>query len=250
LLAAVASTLFVLWRCWRRDPALGGIAGVAAFFVGAAGVSRFSQTVGVDFGPSRVEAQAYLIFVVVVGLALSADPVTRRLHRVLKGGRHRLALGVAGLAVVAAVLTSTGLAAFIEVHQQLPDPYSATGEQAQRLLGPDDVLAAGWVAANRPAQDLVQADRIGALALDDYGFNDRLNFFSSVDPIIVDNGSWIFAYRTNVVLGSARGGNNAMTGVFRFPAPFFSSLRPTLYTSGTDLVYGSIPYEVVQADGG
>jgi hypothetical protein len=251
LLAAVASTLCVLWRCWRRDPALGGIAGVAAFFVGAAGVSRFSQTVGVDFGPSRVEAQAYLVFVVVVGIALSTDPVTRRLARLLAGsGRQRLALGVAGLAVVAAVLTSTGLAAFIEVHQQLPDPYSATGEQAQRLLGPDDVAAARWVAANRPAEDPVQADRIGALALDDFGFNDRLNFFSSVDPIIVDNASWIFAYRTNVVLGSARGGNNAMTGVFRFPAPFFSSLRPTLYTSGTDLVYGSIPYFVVQADGG
>ena len=57
----------------------------------------------------------------------------------------------------------------------------------------------------------------------------------------MDNGAWIFAYRTNVVLGTARGGNNARTGVFVFPAAYFSSMRPTLYTSGTDLVYGEVP---------
>ena len=248
LLCAVLGTLFLVWRCIRRERALGALAGVALFFVGAAGLSRFSQTIGVDFGPSRVEAQAYLAFVVVVCVVLATDPVADRMRKVLATvRRQRLALGVTALAVVAAVMTSTGLAALVEVHQQLPDAYSTTGEQAQRLLTPADLQAAKWVATNRPKQ-LVQADRIGMLALDDYGFNDRPNFFSTVDPIIVDNSSWIYAYRTNVVLGTARGGNNARTGVFKFPAPFFSSWRSTLYASGTDLVYGSIPYDLSKGD--
>ena len=39
---------------------------------------------------------------------------------------------------------------------------SSTGEQAQRLLAPSDLAAAAWVAANRPSQYVVQADRIGS----------------------------------------------------------------------------------------
>jgi|GEM_PF-1757914 len=250
LVVAVVSALWLLWRCWRRDPHVAGIAGVALFFVGAAGLSRFSQTIGVDFGPSRVEAQGYLIFVVAVGVALSTPAVTARATRLLASVRRRqLALAIGALAVGVAVLTSTGLAALLEVHQQLPAAYSSTGEQAQRLLAPADLDAAQWVEANRPERYVVQADRIGALALDDFGFNDRQNFFSSVDPIIVDNGSWIFAYRTNVVLGTARGGDNARIGVFVFPASYFASMRPVLYTSGTDLVYGQIPSVLARGSG-
>ena len=94
------------------------------------------------------------------------------------------------------------------------------------------------LAANRTGQDLVQADRIGALALDDFGYNDRRNFFSSVDPVIVDDASWVLAYSTNVATGSARGGNNARTGVFRFPAAYFDATRAVIYVSPDDVVYG------------
>jgi hypothetical protein len=90
----------------------------------------------------------------------------------------------------------------------------------------------------------VQSDRFGQLALDIYGFNDRRDFISSVDPIIVDNPSWVFAYRTNLVYGSARGGNNAQTGVFRFPWAYFTSTRSILYVTPTDVVFGNVPYDV------
>ena len=242
LLASLVSVVLCCWWCWRRDRALAGVAGVGLFFVVAAGLARFSQTLGVDFGPSRVKAQAYLIFVVTVAVVCSTDAVTSRAKRLLASVRRReLAAGVVAIAVGIAVLTSTGLVSLLEVHQQLPAPYSSSGEQVARLLTPADLAAAQWVSLNRTPKEFVQADRVGALALDDYGFNDRLNFFTSLDPYIVDNSAWLFAYRTNVVLGSARGGNNAQTGVFVFPAAYFSSMRPTLYTSGTDLVYGSVP---------
>lgn len=240
-LVLLGSVAAVLWCCWwsRRHPRTAALSGAAVFFVIAAGLSRFSQTVGVDFGPSRVAAQAFLIFVVAVGVAISTEPVRRPLARLLASGRtHAVVLVIAVVAVGGAVATSTGLAAMAIHKGQLPMAYSATGEQAQRLLSADDVGAASWVAVNRPSRYVVQADRIGSLALDDFGFNDRRNFFSSVDPIIVDNGSWVLAYRTNVVLGSARGGNNARTGVFVFPASYFGATRSILYVSPTDVVYG------------
>jgi hypothetical protein len=242
LLAAVVSALWLVWHSLRRDPAASGVAGIALFFVGVAGLSRFSQTVGVEFGPSRVEVLAYLVFVVATGVVLSAEPIAGRTSRQLRTvPRQQLAIAVGAVLVVVAVLTSTGLAALIERHQQLPAAYSSTGEQAQRLITPADVAAAKWVAIHGSIRLVVQADRIGALALDDFGFNDRNGFFATVDPIIVNNGSWIFAYRANVVLGTARGGNNAKTAVFEFPAAYFASDRPLLYTSATDRVYGPIP---------
>jgi hypothetical protein len=242
LLASLVSVVCCVWWCVRRNRALAGVAGIGLFFVAAAGLARFSQTLGVDFGPSRVEAQAYLIFAVTAAVVCSSDVVTSRVSRLVATVRRRqLGTLVVGIAVGLGVLTSTGLVALLEVHQQLPAPYSTTGEQVARLLAPQDLTAARWLAANRSPRGFVQADRIGVLALDDFGFNDRANFFSSLDPYIVDNASWLYAYRTNVVLGTARGGNNAHTGVFRFPSGYFSSMRPTLYTSGTDLVYGSVP---------
>jgi hypothetical protein len=238
LLVALASVLRCLWLS-RRQPRLAAISGAALFFLAAAALSRFSQTVGVAFGPSRIAAQGSLIFVVVVAMALADPPLRARLARapaVLRDRRTLLVLAV--VTVGATVASASGLSALVERNAQLPDSYAATGEQAQRLLTPYDLEAADWVAANRPSQYVVQADRIGALALEDYGFNDRRNFFSTVDPIVVDDGSWVFAYRANVVLGTARGGNNARTGVFRFPASYFGATRTILYVSGTDLVYG------------
>ena len=39
-------------------------------FLGISALSRFSGTISVDFGPSRVEAQAYLLFVAIVAVGL------------------------------------------------------------------------------------------------------------------------------------------------------------------------------------
>jgi len=170
----VASLVAVVWCLVRsrRQPAVTALAGAGAFFVLAAGLSRFSQTVGVDFGPSRVAAQAFLVFVVVVGVGL-ARVAERRPPAWARTASRWLGPLLAGLAVA----SSLGLTALIEPGAQLPATLSSTGEQAQRLLAPSDVAAAAWVAANRPDQYVVQADRIGSLALDDFGFNDRRNFF-------------------------------------------------------------------------
>lgn len=238
LLAAICIVGLIYVARRRRE--LACIAGVAAFFLVFAAISRFSRTIGVDFSPSRVQAQSYLLFVVVVVIALELFPwrsVLERLHL------HRTAV-LAGVAVLAAlaVSTSTALANFVERGAPLPATMSLQGEQAQRLLRPSDVEAAKWLAKRRPAPAFVQSDRFGELALDVYGYNDRRDFVDSVDPIIVNDPSWIFAYHTNVAAGTARGGDNVQTGVFEFPLAYFLSTRSVLYSSPTDVVFGAVPY--------
>lgn len=241
LLAAVVVVVTVFLAVTKRRKELASLAGFALFLAVFAAVSRFSQTLGVDFAPSRVQAQAYLAFVVVVGVVLEGHPVLGWLRaRAASQRRVLLACGlvIAGLAVA----TSTELVNLAERGAQLPSNLSMTGEQAQRLISPEDVEVAAWLKANRPAPLLVQADRFGQLALDIEGYNDRRDFVSSVDPVIVAIHSWVFAYHTNLA-GSARGGNNAEVGVFKFPLRFYTSTRSILYVTSTDAVFGDVPYD-------
>jgi hypothetical protein len=240
LLLAVVAVGTVVVVCRRRRD-LAALAGISLFFLGFAAVSRFSQTIGVDFSPSRVEAQAYLLFVVVVAIALEAVPWRAWLSKLPRvGGGARVAVG--SLLAVLAVGTSTQLDNFAVRGGTLPVNLSFRGEEAQRLITPSDVLAARWLVANRPSPGLVQSDRFGQLALDIYGYNDRRDFISSLDPIIVDNPSWLLAYGTNLLVGSARGGNNAQTGVFRFPEGYFVATRSVLFVTPSDVVFGHVPY--------
>ena len=242
LVLAIVSVLTCLVIA-LRDRSAAGLAGIALFFVLAAGLSRFSQTIGVEFDPARVQAQAYLVFAATTSIALAAWKVPLRIGNWQKGRpvRRLLIVVLATGCAAVALLTSTELANFTEVHAGLPTNLSAVGEGAQRLPVPADVTAAGWLAANRPSPGFVQSDRFGELPLYVYGFIDRIDFFGSIDPVILDNGSWILATRTNVVLHTARGGDNAKVGVFRFPSAYLAATRPILYASTTNVVYGSVP---------
>lgn len=240
LLFAAVSVIALVVVCRRRRE-LACLAGAAMFFLLFAAVSRVSQTIGVDFSPSRVELQAYLLFVVVVGVALEYFPWRQWLSKLHVGSRAILAGAVAVSSL--AIATSTELVNFVERGAPLPATMSYEGEQAQRLITPNDVAAANWLAKRRQVPKVVQADRFGELALDDFGYNDRRDFVTSVDPIIVNNLSWVFAYHTNLLAGTARGGNNAHVGVFDFPLRFFMETRSVLYTSPTDAVFGGVPYE-------
>ncbi len=109
------------------------------------------------------------------------------------------------------------------------------------MLTPTDLLAARWLASNQSVNGFVQADRFGQLGLDVYGYNDRRLFIPSADPVLVNSPSWLLAYHTNVVDGSARGGNNAHVGVFRFPITYYAQTRSVLYVSNEALVFGPTP---------
>jgi uncharacterized membrane protein len=244
LLIAVVSVLLCLWR-GRSQRMLAGLAGMGLCFLGIAALSRFSGTVSVDFGPSRVEAQAYLLFIATVAVGLENRTWPRLDSLLFKNLTVRrlalpLSVGVAALSIS----TSSELSNLAEKGAQPPAELATTGQQVERLIEPDDVLAAGWVAAHRTGKGVVQADLYGQLALDEFGYNTRRSFFPVVEPKIVDNQAWLFAYRTNIIDKVAFQANNAgVVSAFEFPTPFFLSTRSVLYVSATDVVFGQVPRE-------
>lgn len=239
VVAAFASVVCILWRT-RVDRTLAALLGLAVFGLVASALSRLSQTIAVDFSPPRVQVQMYLIFVVTLGVAIEWSVSTSRSKPLRVWIDRHLQVCVAVGAVVACLALSTALQLdnLVEAKAQLPAEYSAVGEQSQRIPTPQDLLAARWVAANRTPGDLVQADLFAQLALWNFGYATRHDFVASVDPIIIDNRSWVFADATNVRIGTARGGDNAEEGVFNFPLAYLASTRSILYVSPTDTVFG------------
>ena len=70
LCGAIACVAYCIWLC-RADRQLAAITGMALFGVLAAGMSRSSQTLALAFGPTRVQAQMYFVFVVTAAIAIS-----------------------------------------------------------------------------------------------------------------------------------------------------------------------------------
>lgn len=254
LVAAVVAVAVCIWRS-RNQRALAGVAGVGLCFLGISALSRFSGTVSVDFGPSRVEAQAYLLFVAIAAVGLerlvpawattqgTGSPRAAR-HRASGAAVTRGALVVGAVLAALSICTATELSNLAEPGAQPPAELSATGQQADRLLTPNDEYAAGWLAVRRSARSIIQSDLYGANALDVFGFNTRRNFFDVVDPVIVDNRSWLLADRTNVVdrIAFQSSGNPNVTA-YDFPLAYFVATRSVLYVSPTDAVFGQVPHD-------
>jgi uncharacterized membrane protein len=240
VLAVLISIVGVLW--WtRRDRSLAAIGGFAAAGLIISLVCRLSQTLATFFDPARVALQMYLIFVVVIAIAIARwrptlDSAQR--SRTLR----TLGLASACMAVVVATLTSTQLANFTRHGAVLPMAYANRGEAIERVPTPNDIVAASWVAHHSQAEARVQADIFAQLALYNFGFANKANFFYSVDPIIVSDAAWVFTNHSNVTIGRARGGDNSKVGVFTFPSAYFETTRSVLYASATDVVFGQNAY--------
>lgn len=238
--AAALSVGLCLWWC-RKDRQLAALVGIGIFALAISFVSRLSQTIGVVFDPSRVEAQMYLVFVIMVVVVVSRlttrwpDRLIVRLFRQWSPAAMVATTVVACLSVGA----STQLTGLVQRNGFLPAVYSATGEGIRRIPSTSDLAAAKWVFKHRSAGSIVQTDRFGQLALFDFGYAVRRGLFDTIDPVTVDNSAWVFANHTNIVEHDAQGGNNARVGVFRFPYSYFSSTRSILFVSTTDLVFGS-----------
>ena len=128
-------------------------------------------------------------------------------------------------------------------HAAIPAQDASTGEQLERSPGPADQLAAKkFISTHAAHKTLVQADYFGQLALFDDGYAVGHRLVDSVDPLITDDGAWVFADTTNVHLRRARGGTGTSVGVFVFPMRYFDTSRSVLYSSGSDVIFGQVPY--------
>jgi hypothetical protein len=230
LLFIVLAVLWGIWRLIRRREHV-EIVGLALFGGFAAAVSRTSGTLTLQFNTDRVEAQMYLIFVVIA--AYLVHNLRARIWRI-----RPFLLGVLAALQVALAF---GIGAYAVANSSLPVALSSTGPAIQQLaVTPSDRDAAGWAiefAGNR----VLQADPYSSLALDDFGAADRKNTIATVNPVVVDNGAWVLATSANVTDHTARAIIGSSSGSFVFPRGYFIRTRAILYVSRTDVVFGADP---------
>lgn len=233
LLLIIVSVIFLAWRSFRTKSGA-AVVGMAIFALILSAVSRVSQTLGVQIGPTRIEVQAYMIFVVAIALAIAGTNKRPVLHG--QATRNGL-IAVSYLVVIVALLSGLFLTNFVEAQAALPLSYDSHGLLAERTITPIDLIAANWFVGHVGGHYL-QSDRYGQVALFAYGGAQNPRLIPSLDPIIVDNNSWLFLDHENVLLGRAQGGTNAASAVYQAPVTYYEATRDVLYASNADAVFG------------
>ena len=152
---AVVSVLLCIWRSRGRPVLAGDRRHGSVLPRDLGGSPRFSGTISVDFGPSRVEAQAYLLFVAIAAVGLeqlasvraTRSPTPERGVDPKRPARRRC--------VVAALSVSTAseLSNLADPGAQPPAELSATGQQADGCSRPMTSSRPGWLAV-RPLEPL------------------------------------------------------------------------------------------------
>jgi hypothetical protein len=230
LLFVILAVLWGIWRVIRRREHV-EIVGFALFGAFASAVSRTSGTLTLQFNTDRVEAQMYLIFVVIAAYLV---------HN-LRARIWQITPFLLGVLAALQVAFAFGIGAYAVANSSLPVALASTGPTIQQLaVTPADRDAARWAiefAGNR----VLQADPYSSLALDDFGGADRAKTIATVDPVIVDNDAWVLATSANVTDHTARAIIGSSSGSFVFPRGYFIRTRAILYVSRTDIVFGADP---------
>ncbi len=109
-----------------------------------------------------------------------------------------------------------------------------SGEDYERLYTtPAELAGAKWAAINSQER-LLYADRYGVLRLENA---DGRYPLVNLTPETLDRAAWIYATRTNVVLGRARGESGNYFAIYLFPDGFLHDFFDTVYTNGQSQVF-------------
>lgn len=226
LLAAAAIVVLIS----RRTPPL--IRTVAAFaFAGLCFLLliRLSGTVAQVYNQERVLVQSLFPLGIVGGwLAMRATERSSVLRRVAP---FALAAWIGITLLFTSGFTS---GAFGDSGRANVDP---AGEDAERFVFTQhEVSAATWLAASRPADELLYADRYGQLRmLSVVGGND--NYLTQITPQTLDRDAWVYGSEANVLEGRTRDLFGQDFAIWTFPAQFLADHFNTVYVNGRTKVF-------------
>jgi len=241
VLAAAASVAICIVAA-VRNPRVSALAGVGAIAFVVSAVWRDSQAIARYFGSVRIQAETYIIFALTVSVAVAwlQDRYGTRWRTTALARSRTAAPLAAGLAAAVILAGSMGLSNLVISGAPIDAAFSLRGQQVQAELTSSDLSAARWLALERPT-GLVQSDFASQAILNIVGYANRREYVPSVDPVLVDNRSWVLASRNDVVVGRAFGGSTTYQALFSFPLTFFTSTRSTLFVSNGAIVIGSTP---------
>ena len=225
LLAIVGALALVLRRHTNPLARQLGLLGLATLMMLA--IVRLSGTTANAYNQERAFVQTMVPLA--VGMAWVLETV---------GDRWRWSRGAVSVLAAAALavifVTTSGLRG-VAVGGGTPTNLADAGGDYERFyVTAPELAAARWVNGAPPGA-LVYADRYGQLRI--LGATGRADgLLLDVTPRTLDRRAWIYASRTNVQQGRARGGTGSRYTTYRWPS-FVAARYDTVYANGAAKVY-------------
>ncbi len=225
LLAGIGAILLYLRSRgdpWRRTIALLGLAAAVAL-----AVIRFSGTAALHYNQERAFVQAMVPLAICMAFLL--EYVAERLRR-----PRLIAIGFAlGLGLV--FLTTSGLNGVL-LGGGSGANVAARGEDVERfVVNRYEVAAARWLNEMAPPDDIVAADRYGALRI--LAATGRVHAVLDVlTPETLDEHAWVYADTANLIGHRARGQEGSQFAVYRWPT-IIDRYWNLVYDNGRSAVY-------------
>jgi hypothetical protein len=211
----------------RRGDPRARVLGLLSFAtVAVLAVIRFSGTAAAAYNQQRALLQSLILLTVTA--AWLADVGIRRLKR----GRTPVQVGL-GLALGVLFAYQSGVSALI-VGGGTSLNLSQKGEDFERqYTTPAELAGASW-ATNESGKQPLYADRYGQLRL--FASTGRLAL-TDLTPETIDQYSWVYGTRTNVVLDHARGQIGNFSSLYTWPGRFLDDYFNVVYSNGGSKVY-------------
>ena len=223
VLAVAGALMLVLGR---RSSSLArqiGVLGVGT--LGLLVLVRLSGTAADAYNQERAYLQTMVTLG--IGLAFALQLISRRWPRAVTVGA---ALGVLVLAV-----SSSGLRG-VALGGPTPANLANGGEDYERFfVSPAELSAARWL-YQVPESKLVFADRYGQLRVRAATGRDR-GLLEELTPKTLDRDAWVYASRTNLEDGRARGSLGGRFARYRWPSALLREKYDLVYTNGSSAVY-------------
>ena len=221
---AIAGAIMLLFA--RRSSGLARQLGVLG--LGTLGVlllARLSGTAADAYNQERAYLQTMVTLG--VGLAFALQLTSRRWPRTV--------VVAAALSVLLIAISASGLRG-VALGGPTPTNLANAGEDYERFFVSEPELAAGRWLHQVPESKLVYADRYGQLRVRAAtGRDDGL--LEELTPKTLDQDAWIYATRTNLEAGRARGSLGGRYARYRWPAGFIRERYDLVYTNGSSAVY-------------
>ena len=215
----------VLWLVLRKRAGLGGevvVAAVVALIF--SGALRVSDWLAAFYNPERGSFHAAIVLSIPV--AIGIDSFTKRRNLVI------LATGALTLALT---YSTWGLGA-MTFSGKPRAAVASYGEDVERFIySKAEMRAAAWLSEN-VEEGLVQSDRYGRVVL----LNTGKNGWGNVDimhPDFIDRRAWIFATRTNIQDGRARGYLDGSFAVYQSPVDRLERARAIVHATEYSRIY-------------
>lgn len=225
LLAVVGVVRMLLRRRWRED---GVSVDLVGLFIGALvinGLLRVSSWAAEFYNPERAALHNSIVIVYAVALVIERFGSKRAwLNVAVAGAAAGLSFGAWGL--VPHVFSGAPRAAVATFSEDV-ERFIITENERRAVSWMDETIERG----------VVQTDRYGQVALLGKAATIRFGVVDILHPAYIDERSWVYATRSNIVNGRARGLKGGVFAIFESPVSALDEDRSIVHATGDSRVY-------------